>query len=341
MVQSRQNIILQEVRKRQIVTSSQLVQKLGISRQAVARYLRDLVIAKKLVKAGSTRNARYFLPRGKGNVKSPFKHFSSQYVLKGLLEDEVFQEVNLRMGLKKSLSAAAYNIVAYAFMEMLNNAIEHSRAKQARISIQVGPTDIRFVVEDKGIGVFQNIAKKFKLQSHFEAVEHLLKGKQTTRPKGHSGQGIFFTSKIADQFMLESAKLCLIIDNRIQDILLKDIHRLLGTKVEFVLKKKSRKELKALFDQYSSEDFEFDKTKIVVHLSAKGEEHISRSQARRMLVGLNKFKHIILDFKKVSGIGQGFTDEVFRVFLNAHPHVQIEPINMSESVDFMIKRALS
>jgi len=69
-----------------------------------------------------------------------------------------------------------------------------------------------------------------------------------------------------------------------------------------------------------------------------GTVYISRSQARRILVGLEKFKKIILDFDRVPNAGQAFADEIFRVFQSRHPNISIEPINMSETVGFMVKR---
>jgi len=43
------------------------------------------------------------------------------------------------------------------------------------------------------------------------------------------------------------------------------------------------------------------------------EPHVSRSQAKRLLMGLEKFNTIILDFKGVVSVGQAFVDQVFRV----------------------------
>ncbi len=68
-------------------------------------------------------------------------------------------------------------------------------------------------------------------------------------------------------------------------------------------------------------------------------ETLSRSQARRLLFGLEKFRRVVLDFKKVQGVGQSFADEIFRVFHNAHPRIQIEAIHGAPSVTFMIRRA--
>ena len=52
-----------------------------------------------------------------------------------------------------------------------------------------------------------------------------------------------------------------------------------------------------------------------------------------------KFKIILLDFKDVPVVGQAFADEIYRVFQNAHPDIQIKEENMSEGVRFMVERA--
>ena len=69
-----------------------------------------------------------------------------------------------------------------------------------------------------------------------------------------------------------------------------------------------------------------------------GTVYISRSQARRLLAGLNKFKSIILDFDKVPTIGQSFADEIFRVFLSDNPEIKIQAVNTNKAVQFMIDR---
>ena len=82
------------------------------------------------------------------------------------------------------------------------------------------------------------------------------------------------------------------------------------------------------------------KTQVPVFLAIYGNENlISRSQAKRLLVRFEKFKTIILDFEGVDMIGQAFADEIFRVFQNTHPTIDIRPINTNEQVEKMISRA--
>ena len=180
---------------------------------------------------------------------------------------------------------------------------------------------------------------KFKLKNEFEGLEHLLKGKQTTMPSKHTGQGVFFTSRIADRFEIRSHKLTLIVDNQKNDIFVGEQNHTTGTKISFFIKSKSKKKLKSLFDQYANEDYEFDRANFRVKLTAD-RELLSRSQAKRILLGLDVYKKIIFDFSKVKIIGQAFADEIFRVFQNHHPHIELTFANSNEVVTAMILRAL-
>lgn len=332
------DLILGVVRKKGRVRTSEIVRRTHLTRQGVAKHLRELTDQNKLVKVGSTRSAVY-LPFVKGR-KSARSHFTSRFKTQGLNEDEVFKLFVQRAGLREQLSKPAFQIVKYAFTEMLNNAIEHSHSQYVKAKVSCEKGFIEFQVIDHGIGAFESIRRKFKFRDHKESAEHLLKGKQTVAPKHHTGQGIFFTSKIADIFRLQSAELSLEIDNlRLKDIfLLPSEKKIKGTQIFFLLKQRSKKNLKELFDQYTNANFEFDKTIVTVRLSAQTGGYVSRSEARRILFGLEKFKRIVMDFKDVIAVGQGFVDEVFRVFRLAHPDIQIEPIHMSGTVAFMVNR---
>lgn len=115
-----------------------------------------------------------------------------------------------------------------------------------------------------------------------------------------------------------------------------------GTRVEFKIKQRSRKNLQELFNKFSPEDenFEFNKNEMRVRLRSSL-ELISRSQARRLLAGLDDFKTITFDFKDIPGIGQAFADEIFRVYPSMNPEKKVNYENAGPVVKFMIERALS
>lgn len=310
------------------------------SRQAVSAALRRMTEKKFLASEGSGRYTFYVLPQYLNTLIHPI---SKKLLNKSLEEHEVLSKLKDKHDSLKNLEDNVESILDYAFSEMLNNAIEHSKSKYIQLKIAKTRKNIAFDVRDYGIGVFNNIMKKRKLKSQTEAVQDLLKGKTTTAPKAHSGEGIFFTSKIADLFILESYGYKLTIDNKIEDVFLEETPHLKGTNVSFYLSINSSKHLNDIFEKYQTDpkNYAFDKTEVLIRLYTMGTIYVSRSQARRVVAGLEKFNKIILDFKGVPTVGQAFADEVFRVFQNNHPKIKIEPINMQKGVEFMVKRAIN
>jgi anti-sigma regulatory factor (Ser/Thr protein kinase) len=335
--------ILEIINQQGKIKSPEIVSKVGVSRQYVNMVISELVAEKKVIKLGGTRNAFYV---SSGYVK---KHpdilpssFKKKYKNKGLEEHKILMEIEEKFPLLSNLSENIRSIFTFAFSEMFNNAIEHSQSKTIGVEIALREEIFSFVVEDSGVGVFRNIMKKRNLNSEVEAIQDLLKGKTTTMPKSHSGEGIFFTSKAADIFILDSFGYQLTItskDTAIRQISL--IKR--GTRVIFEINITSDLHLNEVFKKYTNiannSDYGFDKTEIRVKLYTMGGVHISRSQARRILSGLEKFKIILLDFEKVPVVGQAFADEIYRVFHNMHPDIVIQEENMSEGVRFMVERA--
>lgn len=331
--------ILAQIKQKGQIKSSDVIKEFGITRQTAAQHFRELAAKKQVARLGTTLGARYvaYHDQEKTSRKNDV-HVTKK--LAGLSEDQVFDQIDFQLQLKKRLSPQAYKICVYAFSEMLNNAIDHSKAKTAGIEFKLANGNAEFWIKDAGVGAFESVRKSFKLQNHLEAAEHLMKGKQTTMPSRHSGQGIFFTSRAADLFAIESAGLKLQADNCSHDVALEQLAKpVKGTWVHFLIKQKTRRDLGQLFRDFANDDFEFDKTEVRVRLSPKQGEHVSRSEARRVLFGLDKFKRIVFDFSGVAGIGQAFADEVFRVFQKQHSEIQVTAEKMNATVEFMVERA--
>lgn len=327
------------LREKKRATSIEIARNFGFTRQYASQTLRVMINSGEVVKFGSTRAAFYTLPEYIDEVgpKAMRRLLSS----KNLAEHEVFNEFVATFPAFHAAPENVRSIVHYAFSEMLNNAIEHSQSKRIEVQMEHDSQIIRFVVSDFGIGVFRNVMRKRHLKSELEAMQDLLKGKVTTDPKAHTGEGIFFTSKAADRFVLESFGRRMVVDNIIPDIFFqeeKDINR--GTRVVFTVSRKSARHLNDIFQKYQSKpgSYAFDKTEIHVRLFTMGTVYVSRSQARRILAGLEKFKKIILDFNRVPNVGQAFADEIFRVFQERHPDISIVSINMNDTVRFMVER---
>jgi len=333
--------ILKVPREEASFTASDIVRTFPrkISRQYAHRILRQLVEEGKLIRGGSTRGAFYALPEQAEQVGLAVK---LRLQNRGLQEDAVLDELRARLPPLNTLKRNVNEIFAYAFLEIMNNAIEHSESARIDVEIQMVRGQAKFVVEDYGIGVFRKVMSQRRLGSELEAIQDLLKGKTTTAPAAHSGEGIFFTSKVADVFDLDSFGRRLRVDNLIDDVFIVDAKPLKrGTKATFSMAKSSTRELRDVFQRFASEptDPSFDTSEVKVKVYSAVSGYVSRSEARRMLSGLDKFRTVTLDFQGVQAVGQSFVDQVFRVFPRQHPDIVLRPINMDDPVAFMVERA--
>lgn len=321
--------VLRLARVRKTLTNREVAAQLHISRQAVHRHLERLVARGVLAREGKGRAARYVWAE---------RRWSKSFPIRGLAEDAVWSELDATP-LTRELAPNVRSIIAYVVTEAVNNAIDHSRGKRVSVEADLDD-DLRLRVRDDGVGAFAHVRAELGLPSELDAVAELSKGKVTTAPERHTGEGLFFMSKIADSFRLESNGRAWIVDNRRDDVAIgpSEIER--GTLLSFEIARRTKKTLRALFDAYTDE-FEFVKTRIVVRLFEHGVEFVSRSEAKRLLFGLEKFREVVLDFRGVVAIGQGFADEVLRVWANAHPETVIRHENATDDVEFMIRRALS
>ena len=101
----------------------------------------------------------------------------------------------------------------------------------------------------------------------------------------------------------------------------------------------STRQPKDVYEAFT-QDLSFDKSTIPVKLAQVGPGGlVSRSQAKRVMVGVERFKRATLDFTGVDWIGQGFADEIFRVYRKAHPDIEILTEGANPAVAAMVRRA--
>ncbi|WP_297497415.1 DUF4325 domain-containing protein [Ferrovum sp.] len=306
---------------------------LGITRQAASARLKRL-LKDGLVEVSGTSRARFYRLKVVGQT-------SASYPILGLNEDLVWRGLCLPFiaGLPENLK----NIWHYGITEMVNNAIDHSGSNVLTVGMERTAIYTTAWVSDDGEGIFLKIQKALGLYDPRESILELAKGKFTTDPANHSGEGIFFSSKMFDMYDIRSGNLHFMHDDGLRDVLTERDSESAGTVVLMRLNNDSARTSKEVFDRFSSPDeYTFDRTIVPVRLAAyEGENLVSRSQAKRLTMRFERFRHVILDFEEVHEIGQAFADEVFRVFRNAHPSTEMIPRNMSKAVSEMIMRAQS
>lgn len=305
----------------------------------VHRHLNKLLKQGEVIKTGRTRGASYYL-----NSSLEKKLFFP--IEPGLEEHQVWMD-HFHDAFFSILPANVYSICAYGFGEMFNNAIDHSQGTTISVKSKIEENILEIEIWDDGIGIFKKVKDALGLESERASILELTKGKFTTDPDNHTGEGIFFTSRAVDKFFLLSSSLDYIKNNLEDDWFIETPDASVkGTGVFLEIRLNSNKKLEDIFRQYSTLDEEegirrFDKTHIIVKLSKLDQDHyVSRSQAKRILTGLEKFNHIVMDFRDIKSVGQGFVDEVFRIFQSKHPKITIQYTNANEDVRFMIERGL-
>jgi anti-sigma regulatory factor (Ser/Thr protein kinase)/23S rRNA pseudoU1915 N3-methylase RlmH len=301
--------------------------KFGISTQAVRLHLGRLTSNGLLIEHGSTRDRTYFL-----KVLTEWQ--GTYQIAPGISEHEILESDILPMF--AGLPPNVQSIWGTAFTEMFNNVIDHSSATEAIVELKKTAVSVEVVIHDNGVGIFKKIQEALKLSNERSAVVELSKGKFTTDPSKHSGEGVFFTSKMFDRFDILSADLVFSGDpNNPPQWVREKFHG--GTTVWMKLANDATRQPKDVYDQFT-EEFAFNKTAVPIKLAQVGSSGlVSRSQAKRILAGIDRFKVVALDFTGIEWIGQGFADEIFRVYSTAHPDIKILIQGANPSVQSMIE----
>ena len=297
----------------------------GVTRQAVNLHLQRLLTDSDLLRKGKTRRTRFFL----APKKTWQKGYPRQQSESDVWENDVLPQIS-------DLPENTLDIWRYCFTEMFNNAVDHSSGTRITVQLKRTAVNTELAIIDNGVGIFKKIQRAMKFSDERYSVLELAKGKFTTDPERHTGEGIFFTSKMLDGFDISSGGVYFTSVS-----LLKNPK---GTAVWMKLKNTTDRSRMEVFDEYASpeNDYAFDKTVVPVKMAEHSpNDLISRSQAKRLLFRIDRFRRVVFDFQSVNQIGQAFADEIFRVFARRHPGVDVQFVNANDEVIRMIKRARS
>lgn len=317
-----------------------VMNEFSITRAAVHKHLQKLIDEGIIGKEGKKNSVIYTL-QNRQALKNSKKFY---YQVGEKSESEIWQD-DIRPFLG-SIPSNIEEICQYGFTEMFNNIIDHSESTKALVSLEINNEKIKIEVIDYGIGIFKKVALACILLDYREAIVKIHQGKFTTDKTRHSGEGIFFTSRSFDHFTILSNSLMYHKSNtNIDDWYLESKKDFVqdGTSVLMEISLTSKSQIKEKFDQFTNPiNYKFDKTQILVSLSKfEEDDFVSRSQAKRLLHGLDQFREIIFDFFKIKSVGQGFVDEVFGVFAINHPKIEFKIINANDDILFMLKRGIA
>src|SRR5450830_55346 len=310
-------------------------ERLGISRVSANKYIQRLETEGWIARSGPSTHP----------VFSPGynRRISNLYPLAGL-EEHVVWEKDFKPYL--TLTSNIQSIASHGFTEMVNNAIDHSGGKSVFIWVIQDERALRIIISDDGVGIFEKITKALDLPDMRQALFELAKGKLTTDPSKHTGEGVFFTSRMFDAFEIAANGLQFNHSTNSKHDSLQETPGIFkdGTAVFMRIAPNSTRTTAEVYAQFTNapEDYDFSKTIVPMKLASYGDEQlVSRSQAKHLIARFERFRTVILDFSDVQEIGQAFADELFRVYANSYPDVQLIPKNMTEQIERMWLRAVA
>ena len=311
----------------------------SITAQAANRHISKLEQDGYLVSSGAGKGKSY-------NLGDKRQHHALFVLTDDFAEDKVWREhfAYIFDGLPENI----IDICHYGFTEIVNNAIDHSDGHNVFISVKRDSNEIQIFIADDGEGIFKRIKRLCNLSDERQSLLELSKGKLTTDPENHSGEGIFFTSRVFDKFIIDSMGVRFSHDGQIPFDFITETeivnNEQIGTLVYMEISRYSNTLIKEIFDRFTDgpDNYRFDKTIIPVKLALyENEKLVSRSQAKRLLTRIERFTNVVFDFEGVPVIGQAFADEIFRVYAKKNTHIILATCNMSDEVAQMIRRAES
>lgn len=301
-----------------------LMQRLEIGRRRARSLLDRLVQAGWLQMQGTRRQPRY--------RPGALRQVVRRYALDGLAEDRAWAE---DFAPSLDLRANVARIAEHAFTELLNNAIDHSGGSGVTVSLRQTAMHLQMLVSDDGCGLFQRVEQAWRIADPALAMLELGKGKLSSQPERHRGQGLFFVARAADIFDLHANRHAFQ-RRRGGWANVRPLARE-GTSVYLAIALESTRTLDAVLRANAEQGYALDHTEIPLRLLAGKQPWLeSRAQARRVTARLCAFRRAELDFSGIDEIGPAFADELFRVWGQAHPQVRLVAHNTSAPVAAMI-----
>lgn len=327
-------LILREIDDVGKVSPTRMSKTFKVSRQAIFKNVQELAASGVIIKTDNPKFPYRIKPLQQTSFTVPISPEAE--------ENKIWSD--FVAPLLTSLKDNVREICHYGFTEMFNNVIDHAASQNADIWATIDALVVRITIQDHGVGIWKKLQGAFHLEDPRHALLELTKGKLTTDPQRHTGEGIFFTSRMFDKFIIASDMLTFCRfqegDEWLFDI--KEDNAGPGTRVSLTIYLDSERTPREIFDKFTSDldDFGFTRTQLSVQLAKyEGDHLVSRSQAKRLLARLDKFKEVCLDFRDVTEIGQAFADEIFRVFQTEHRTTRLIPIHTIPEVQKMINRA--
>lgn len=311
-----------------------LQQRLALGRHSVRTLIARLQAAQWLVREGTARRPRW--------RPGALRQVVQSYALEGLLEDQPWR---LDFAPMFELPVQVKRMARHAFTELVNNAIDHSGGTQVTVSMRQTPQQLQLLVSDDGCGLFQRVEASFAIDDPALAMLEIAKGRLTSQPERHCGQGLVATCRLADVFDVRANAA------RFQRRAwggtrwhglpaASALAERPGTTVYMAISLDTTRTLQGVLAELAGSEAggTFERTSVPLNLLLAGDEAAlaSRAEAKRVAARLTSFRRAEIDFGGINEIGHAFAHELFSVFRRSHPEVELVPVAAAPRVAAMI-----
>jgi anti-sigma regulatory factor (Ser/Thr protein kinase) len=308
-----------------------LARRLDVSTRRARTLIGQLERLGWLARGGTTRRPEW--------KPGPLRQVVQRYPLPGLEEDRPWRR---DFAPHFELAPHVARLVQHAFMELVNNAVDHSGGTCVTVSMRQTALHVQLLVSDDGVGLFERVADAHELHDPALAMFELAKGRLTSQPERHAGRGLYFVARAADVFDLHANR------NAFQHRGLEDRGWMRhgraaaerGTTAFVGIALDTERTLDAVLRSSSSDcaRYGLERARLPLRLlAADGLALDSRAQARRVAARLAALRRADLDFAGVTEIGHSFADELFRVLPSMQPQLAMHAVNAAAPVARMIE----
>ena len=307
------------------------INRFGISRQAIHKHMNRLIADRKVIAHGTTKGRYYEL--------RPLVNFNKSFSVNDIYSPEEIINKHI-MPYFSSLNNNIIEIFEFAVWALLNNICDHSEASKIYYKIYITHQDAHFIINDNGIGIFENIRSGLNLKNSRLAALELAKGHVTTSPELHSGDELNAVIHLFDKVTIDASGQSLGYTFKDNDWSLIYSTQQKGSRIHLLINSNSKRTCAEIFQSIFQKNIK--KIRIPLNLLELSENRVvnSRAEAKSILRNIADYKLIEFDFKNIGLIGPSFADTLIRTVREKNQFADIKWINTNKTVDLLMSRAL-
>ena len=307
------------------------INKFGVSRQAIHKHMNGLIFDKKVVGHGTTKGRYYELIPKVNYYKS--MNVGLKFDVHDIFDKYVQPHII-------SLPNNITEIFEFSISVLLNNVKDHSEASKLYFKIYIDHREAHFIINDNGIGILKHIKNGLKLTSFEQAALELVKGSAAINCYQHSGEELNAVAHLFDKVNIDSNRKSMVFKGKNGNWELKSSMQGKGTKIHLKIANSSQNSCANIFDTFFTSTDNAIRIPVNFLNISKNKIINSRSLAEILLKNVKNYKKIQFDFSNIDLIGPAFANALINISKKNNKHADIKWLNMNETVDLLMSRAL-